>query len=164
LAAGAQRVSRRARHCGSALIEIVISIVIVAIAVAGILVVLSANARTGADVMIREQAVAIGDAYLEEIMLKSYDDPDGVTGESSRALFDDVSDYSGLNDSNGARDQLGNLIGGLDKYLVAVAVTTTTLGSIPAKRIDVTVTYSPAIEVSGATAAALKFTGYRTNY
>ena len=52
--------------------------------------------------MVMSQAVAIAEAYLEEISLKSFADPDGVDGEAARVAFDDVNDYDGLVD-DGAR-------------------------------------------------------------
>jgi len=146
------------RQRGVTLIELVLSIVIVAIAASAILGLLSFAARSSADAMIRNQAVAVAQAYLEEIRFKSFSDPDGVGGES-RGTFDDVSDYNGLNDV-GARDQTGATIAGLGGYNVTVAVATSALGAVAAansKRIDVTVQYAAA----GITVA---ISGYRTNY
>jgi len=145
---------RQAR--GVTLIELVLSIVIVAIAASAILGLLSFSARSSADAMIRNQAVAIAQAYLEEIRFKAFAS-NGV--EASRADYNDVSDYNGLSDT-GARDQTGATIAGLNGYNVTVAVTSNALGAVTAanaKRIDVTVQNSAA----GVTVA---ISGYRTNY
>ena len=71
--------------------------------------VLSSTVGRSADAMVMSQAVAIAEAYLEEISLKAFADPDGVDGETTRAAFDDVDDYNGLVD-NGARDQFGTAL------------------------------------------------------
>jgi MSHA pilin protein MshD len=148
---------------GATLIEIVLAVVVVTIAVGAVLGVLSANAKQSADIMIREQAIAIGNAYLEEILLKPYNDPDGTNGETLRASYDDVSDYNGLNDSTGARNQLGTLINALSQYRIQVAVTAETLSGVAMKRVDVTVSYAASIQ-SGLGAPAIRLTGYRADY
>ena len=79
------------------------------------------------------QAVAIAEAYLEEISLKSFADPDGVDGEAARPDFDDVDDYHGLVD-NGARDQFGTALAPLAQYTVTVTVTpSAALAGVPAR-------------------------------
>jgi len=139
---------------GVTLIELVVSIVIIGIAAGAVLGVLTVTTGASADPMIRHQAVAIADAYLEEILLKPFTDPDGVDGEAARVDFDDVDDYDGLFDS-GARDQFDNAIGALNDYDVSVSVTPSSgLTSAPAAdtlRIDVTVSRAPDIDftVSG---------------
>jgi MSHA pilin protein MshD len=142
---------------GATLIELVISIVVVSIAVSAVLGLLSATAGHSADAMITAQAVSIGEAYLEEISLKSFADPDGTDGEGARASFDDVDDYDGLLDS-GARDQFGNAIAPLAGYTVSVDVSqSAALGGVPAAdalRIDVRVTFAPIVD--------LTLSGYRT--
>ena len=97
------------------LVELVISIVVVSIAVSAVLGVLSSNVEHSADAMVISQAVSIAEAYIEEISLKPFDDPDGIDGEASRADFDDVDDYDGLLDA-GAVDQFGNPIPSLSAY------------------------------------------------
>jgi len=61
----------RRRHAGLTLIELVISIVVIAFAVTGILLVMNKTTAHSADPLIQDQAVAIGEAYLEEILGKS---------------------------------------------------------------------------------------------
>jgi MSHA pilin protein MshD len=145
---------------GVTLIELVITITLIGIAVSAVLGTLAANAKSSADGMVRAQAMAIADAYLEEIRLKSFTDPDGVDGETGRLNFDDVDDYNGLSDV-GAIDQFGNAIAGLGDYRVAVAVAhssaLTGVASANALRIDVAVT-NPAAGVD------VRATGYRANY
>ncbi len=147
------------RQAGTTLIELVIAIVIVSIAVSAVLMALSMTVGYSADPMIRHQAIAIAEAYLEEIALKAFDDPDGVDGEANRTLYDDVDDYNGLVDV-GARDQFNAALAGLDDYTVTVAVTASSalpsIASTDLFLISVTITH----------AADINFTvsAYRANF
>ena len=147
------------RQAGTTLIELVIAIVIVSIAASAVLMALSMTVGYSADPMLRHQAVAIAEAYLEEIFLKSFDDPDGVDGEANRTLYDDVNDYNGLVDV-GARDQFNAALTGLDDYTVTVAVTASSalpsIASTDLFLISVTITH----------AADINFTvsAYRANF
>jgi MSHA pilin protein MshD len=159
LGIGKSRCPLSTSQSGVTLVELVISIVVVSIAVSAILGVLAMLSTGSADAMIRHQAVAIGNAYLEEALLKPFNDPDGADGEGSRAEYDDLDDYNGLDD-NGAEDQFGNTLGGLSQYRVTMTVGDGTLGSLSAasevRRIDVTVSHPAGV--------AMTFSGYRTNY
>jgi len=117
------------------------------------------NVGHSADPMIRHQAVAIAEAYLEEISLKSFADPDGVDGEANRTLYDDVDDYDGLVDV-GARNQFDNALAGLDDYTVTVAVQSS--GNVP----GITSSDLFLIHVTVTHAANINFTvsAYRANF
>ncbi len=144
---------------GVTLIELLVSIVIVSVAASAIIGVLAMTTQSSADPMIRHQAAAIAEAYLQEILLKPITDPDGVDGEAGRANFDDLDDYDGLADA-AARDQFGNLIAGLGAYSVAVSVNASSaLPSVPladAVRVDVTVSRGADINFT--------LSGYRTRF
>src|SRR6267143_579262 len=73
----ARRHRPRAAH-GVSLIELIVFIVIVGIAVAGVVGALSMATRASADPMIQKQALAIAEALLEEVQLQpfTYCDPD----------------------------------------------------------------------------------------
>jgi MSHA pilin protein MshD len=148
---------RRNLQLGVTLIELVVSIVVIAIAASAVLGVLARSVAHSADAMVMSQAVSIAEAYLEEITLKPFADPDGIAVESGRPAFDDVDDYNGLLDV-GARDELGNAIPALSQYTVAVTVVASAaLPGVPgadAKRVDVRVTYAPNVSVT--------LSGYRT--
>lgn len=147
------------RQRGVTLIELVVSIVVIAIAVSAVLGVLTSTTGASADPMIRQQAIAIAESYLEEILLKPFDDPDGADGEAARTLFDDVDDYDGMSDA-GARDQFDAPIAGLADYAVAVSVAAS--GALPAiaaadaVRVDVRVTRVPDIDIT--------LSAYRTRF
>jgi MSHA pilin protein MshD len=145
------------RERGVTLIELVVAITIVSIAATAVLGAMSVVSGRSADVMLRQQAVAVAEAYLEEILLKPVADPGGTV--TSRATFDKVDDYNGLSDV-GAHDQFGNAIAYLTRYNVNVAVSqSSALGGLAAsatRRIDITVTTPTGLSV--------RLTGYRTNY
>lgn len=135
------------------MVELVVSIVIISISVTGVMMVITQLAGSSADPMIRTQATAIAQAYLEEILAQPLSDPDGgetgaaETGEA-RATFDDVQDYNGLNDTTGAVDQFANPINGLGAYNIAISVTDSTLGGRAAKRILVTISHDAVNDFS----------------
>jgi MSHA pilin protein MshD len=156
---------RQRRRCGVAacqrgftLPELIVFIVVVGVGLAGILLVMNTAVRGSADPLVRKQTLAVAESLLEEILLKSYDDPDGLPNvvEASRALWDDVSDYAGYTTSGGMQDMAGNAIAGLASYNVTgVTVTDVTLAGVPARRVTVTVT---------GPGGPLSLSGYRTNY
>jgi MSHA pilin protein MshD len=149
----------RARARGMTLIELVVAVTIVAIAVSTVLGAISAIASRSADAMMQQQAIAIAQAYLDEITQRWVVDPNGSPPNTGRASWDLVDEYNGLVDV-GAHDQFGNPIPSLAAYTVSVATTPSSgLAGVPsaqARRIDITVTYSPN--------GMVLLSGYRTNY
>jgi len=142
---------------GVTLVELIVSIVVIGTALAGVLMVIVRNTSSSADPLIWHQAVIVGEAYLEEILTKNFT-ADGV--EASRGLYDDVMDYNGLTD-NPPRDQNGNAIAALSGYsvnvqVIAEAFGTPAVSSANAVRVQVTVT----TPVGGS----IVVSGYRTNY
>jgi len=140
---------------GVTLVELIVSIMVIATAGAALVGTLSYLAGTGSDAILQAQAQAIADAYLAEITDKSFADPNGVDGEANRTLFDDVDDYNGLDTAAASDVQLA----AAGNFRVRVNLTAGGLGTLPAAavwRIDVTVNYG-----NGASAVA---TGYRTNH
>lgn len=140
---------------GATLVELVVSIVIISIALAGVLVAMDRNTRASADPMVLDQSVAIAEAYLEEILAKDFVDPDGTNVGETRATYDDVFDYNGLPDTV-VRDQNGTAIVPLSAYAVAVQVANNNVNGLAAALVTVTVT--PPFGNS------LVLSGYRTNY
>lgn len=146
---------------GVTLIELIVAMIVISIAFGGVLMVINYTTSHSADPMLRHQAVAIAEAYMEEVTLKAYLDPDDgalcPTKEGSRELYDNVCDYDGLADS-GAVDQTGTAITGLANYAVTISVSSQSFGSpaVNGLKIDITVT-DPAGET-------LTLTGYRAPY
>lgn len=141
---------------GFSFIELVISIVLISVAVGGVLLAYTNTVAGSSDPLIREQAVAVAESYLEEILSKPFDDPDGVDGEGSRAAFDDVDDFAGLSQEPQLPD--GTTLG-LGAYTVNVTLVATSLNGIAAAaswRVDVSVSHSSGESIT--------LTGYRTDY
>ena len=142
-------IKSRKQQSAMTLIEVVMSIVIVAIAVSSVLGVLSSNVQHSADALVVSQAVSIAEAYIEEVSLKAFSDPDGLDGETLRVDFDDADDYNGLIDG-GAVDQFGNASAGLDGYTIGVTVQGSAalpnIAATDALRIDVRVTFDPHVD------------------
>jgi MSHA pilin protein MshD len=82
------------RQRGVTLIELVMFIVIVGIAVAGILVVYTNTVRHSADPLIRKQMLAVAEAMLEEAKLMpfTYCDPDDANAATAGAAVVGVGD------------------------------------------------------------------------
>jgi MSHA pilin protein MshD len=154
---------------GVNLVELLISIVIISIASTGVLLVYAQVVGHSADPMIQQQALAVAEAYLDEILARPVDDPDaaelggpGTPEEAARSQYDDVKDYWGLSESpprnqNGVAEDL-DLDGQPDLagYTVAVTVTpNVAVGGVAMARVDVTVTYPPVVSFT--------LTGYRAN-
>ncbi|MBI3284301.1 MAG: type II secretion system protein [Burkholderiales bacterium] len=176
-----------ARHpktqAGISLVELIMFIVIVSIAVAGILSVMNVTSRASADPMQRKQAVAVAESLLEEIELQSltFCDPDDVNarnalstadcatvqglgrtaGEtrSAEPRFDNVGDYHGFSMS-GIRDLQDTAIAGLESYTASVNIVedgaSFGLAAADALRIDV--------HVVAGTATDITLSGYRFRY
>ncbi len=169
--------TRPAHNGGMTLIELVIAIVVISVALTGVLLVFNQTVRHSADPMVTEQALAIAQSYLEEIMLQPFSEPPNTTAPcnpgalgpqpgETRATYDDVGDYNGLVDSP-PRDQFdtpmnpGSSLIDLSRYTVRVTVTCAALNGIPAtqaERVNVNVTST------GAPWLDLTLSAYRTAY
>ena len=150
---------------GMSLIETIVSIVILSVSMAAITSVLSNSVLNSVNPMIREKAIAVADAYLETVRTQHFVDPDGGdTGtceegdDSNRANYDDVNDYDCVEDNDGARDQLGNLIAGLEGYNVEIDTQNININGAPASQISVNVTYD------GISNFSVLLNGYRVDY
>jgi len=140
-------IASRRRQAGLSLIELVMFIVIVGVAVAGVLSVLTVTAHHSADPMIQKQAQAIAEAMLEEIELQpvTYCDPDDANAATAASaagcastveaigpeaaenrftspLFDNVNDYHGYAASP-IVDITNTPVAGLASYAVSVSIT-----------------------------------------
>ena len=157
------RAPRRSR--GFTLMEMIVFIVIVAVALTAMLSIFDLTARASADPVQPKQAMLVAESMLEEILLKPYANPSGgyaaaCPATCDRSRFDDVGDYNGYA-SRGvyALDDLATPVPGLGNYNVAVAVAGATLGAngnaVAGLRITVTVS------VNGA---SYPLSGYRFNY
>lgn len=125
---------------GVTLIELILSMVIISIAITGLFSAMTFTIRHSSDPMVQHQAIAVAEAYLEEIILQAYADPDGNEAGETRSTFDDVDDYNGFTD-NGVHNQQGLADANLSRYSVSVSVSApmTLVDGVVAKKIKVTV-------------------------
>jgi MSHA pilin protein MshD len=167
---------------GATLVEMIIAIAILAIAIVPLSMTLSYTASHSADSMIEVKVVELGEAYVEEILSKRYDDntaqggspPCALSGTACGALgpeagetrvaYDDVDDYDGTADQP-PLDSLGISRVGYERYLVEVEVTYATAseivnygldGASDAKRI--------LVRVSPPSGTPIEFDVYRGNF
>ncbi len=165
---------------GFTLMETIISIIIIAIAIVGILSVIYNVTQKGINPIIEMKATELGQAMLDEIMLKRWDEDTPLggghidvslanigteAGENSREDFDDVDDYNGYSDGTNTeplKDEAGNILTGFDGYSRSVSVVFEKPTGAPAsvntnnyKKITVRVTTPTGEEIS--------FVAYKTN-
>ncbi len=146
----------RAHARGLSLVELILFIVIVGGALAGVLSVFLPATTASADPLLRRQALAVAESLLEEVQLMpfTYCDPDDANLETASGSagcaslgqgigpnpgetrfgplqFDNVGDYAGYS-MNGIVDITNTAGAGLSGYSASVAVAPTALGSITA--------------------------------
>lgn len=146
---------------GFSFVELVISIVVIGIAVTGLLLVFTQTVASSADPLIRQQALAIAEAYLEEVISKHYDDPDGAADVGGRAGWDDIGDYDGLTGAPTRPD--GSTVGldGLSTYTVSVTVSAP-LALGPGG--NTAVAREVIVSVSHGGSTILSLSSFRTDY
>lgn len=173
------------RQSGVSLIELIIFIVIVSTAVAGVLSVMNVTTQHSADPMLRKQAQAIAESLLEEIELQpfTYCDPDDANATTATSAagcattpeamgpeagetrytppppqFDNVNDYNGFT-MTPINDITNAPINELSGYTASIAMTqdgaSFGLAADAVLKIDVTVS---------AGNESLTLTGYRFRY
>lgn len=141
------------RQRGMTLVEVVVAIVVIGLAGAALVGTLSYLAGTGNTSMLQAQAQSVANAYLTEILGKSY--LPVANAQPVRSQFNDIADYDGL-DTPVATDEFGNAAG---NFRVRVSVVPGVLNGVPAnrvRRVDVTVDYGNGLQVVAS--------GYRTQY
>jgi MSHA pilin protein MshD len=179
---------RQPRARGSSLVELIMFIVIIGIAVAGVLGAMSLSTRASADPLIQKQALAIAEAYLEEVLAMpfTYCDPDDVDAATATSAtigaggcaitleaigaeagetrgggttpYDNVNDYNSL--ATGVPASIdGTAIGGLSSYNVSVAVVAEALSTVA-----VSASLRVTVTVTGPAGVSVRLDGYRTRY
>jgi MSHA pilin protein MshD len=139
------RMKASVSESGFSLVETILTIVIISIALVALVSAWGQSARHSGDPFWHVKAAYLGQAYIEEILTKRFDEntpvggqpactsttcsamlgvdklSDGVTDET-RDLFDDVDDYHGLNETPSV-NALGVIRPEYNRYQVAVSVT-----------------------------------------
>lgn len=160
------------RQSGATLVELVMTIVIISVAIAGVVGAFALITGRSADPLNQTRAVELAQLYMDEILTQRYDDntPQGGTpaysggcnigaepGEN-RSTFDDVDDYHNLTDSPPA--SLQGVLAGYNGFSVAVMVACAggqvDLAPANAKRIDLTITAPGGQDFA--------FSAYRANF
>ncbi len=169
-------------HRGYSLIELIITIVVTSIVMVIFFSIFGKNQLQSTSPVIQVKAAQLGQAYLEEISLKAYDENSPVgnarrcnsgvpapscsgaplgSDSETRIQFDDVDDYNGLSESP-PRDAFNQIRTGFSSFSVNISVTYAgTDFSLPLqslKKIEVTVT-PPEAE-----GGLYVFTQYRGNF
>jgi MSHA pilin protein MshD len=147
-----------ARCRGVTLVELIVTIVVIAAAVSGAIALTSATAAKSADTMLQDQALVIGESYLNEILQKSFGSD---CGPCSRIQMDKVGDYNGLLDV-GARDATGTAVTALSSYTVQVTVVDSALGAAP--QVPVAQSELVTVTVTAPNGRSIALSGYRTLY
>ena len=158
--------SFRSRAGGLTLIEVVIFMVVVAIGFTSLFMLHANTARASVDPLVRKQALALANAFLEEIELRpfTYCDPDdpqvfsaqsatvGATGCSSAAMVENLGVEAGES-SSPARTSLDNV----NDYSGFATVSGANIRDITGSSISATglAGYSVAITVANIAAAEL---------
>ncbi len=161
---------------GATLVELIMTIVIISVAIAGVVGAFSLIAGRSADPLNQTRAVALAQLYMDEILARRYAEASpngggsvaaaqadcgspGSNGGETRTTFDDVDDYHELFDDppqNGEEADLDGYNGFDVSITVQCAGDDVGLDSHDAKRIDITVT-DPSSQT-------YLFTAYRGNF
>jgi len=141
------------RQQGSTLVELVMTIVIISVAIAGVVGAFSLIAGRSADPLNQTRSVSLAQRYMDEILAKPYDDraPSGERYDGaceirdidrSREDFRQVDDYDELDESPSEYWDSGDDESGYAQFNVWVVVACDdSLGVDPTpKRIDITIT------------------------
>lgn len=106
------------RARGFTLVELIMGIIVISIAVAGVLLAMRTTVAKSVDPMIAHQGIAIAEAYLEEVLTKNFTGMSPVC--TTRATYNSASCYDGL--SQAPTDSAGNAIPTLASYTVTINV------------------------------------------
>ena len=155
---------------GVSIIELIMFIVIISVALAGILLVMNQVMRHSADPLLHKQAIAAAESLLEEIELQDFVSASSpaaacpqnkVTTANRTTAYHIVCDYDGFSTGGGIFSVNGAApIVGLENYNATVTVTPSPLDNIgAASAVLITVTVIDPLGPPG-----IQISGYRTAY
>ena len=160
------------RQRGVSLVELIMFIVIVSVALAGILLVFNVTTKGSADPLVHKQALAAAESLLEEIQLQDFSPPSGeahanVTQENRASGYHIIMDYNGfnmpappgifsMNDSSPTSVVLAS-------YSASVAVSDVALGTAP-NQIQAGSAVLITVTVTVPQGTPIEISGYRTDY
>ena len=132
---------------GYSLIELVVIIVVLAVALTGVTLVINQTVRQSPEALVQSRAMELAQAYMDEIITKRFDENSGQggvprcdssdnaavactstlgpdTGEPSRQQYDDVDDYDNLTEAPPRSLVTGSVLNPVyDGYQIQVSVT-----------------------------------------
>ncbi|HEX2649830.1 MAG TPA: hypothetical protein VHN19_07810 [Burkholderiales bacterium] len=148
------------RSLGVTLVELIVFMVLVGVAMAGVFAAFNTMTAGSADPEVRKQMVAIAESLMEEIQLRPFACSAGCSGSRP---YDSVSAYNGLT-MTGITDMTDPTpIPGLTTYSAFITVTPAVLGS-GANTIPSTASLLISIRVTHVSGSELILEGYRTHY
>lgn len=143
------------------LIELIISIAIIAVSVVAIIGVFRLSIINSSNPITKKQAVLIAESLMEEVLskptLKATDGFAGPYTVSNRQYFDTITDYNNLT-INGISNIYGVAIVGLENYSANITIQNQILGTLPATDV-----YLTTININGPNDNFV-LKGYRINY
>lgn len=131
---------------GFTLIELVVAITIVGVVSSTILGLMSVISERSAAVLMKQQAAAIANSYIQEALSKPF-----AAGPGPR---DDVADYNF--NHVGAYDQMGNPINGLGGYRVRISSQGAPLAGVAALQ-----SYLVVVTVTDPAGGSTSVSGYK---
>lgn len=152
--------------------ELVITIVIISVAIAGVVGAFSLIAGRSADPLNETRAIKLAQLYMDEILARKYDEQTpqggvpkysgactiGPEGSESRSTFDDVDDYDGL--TGAPSSATGASLNGYQGFAISIRVSCAGvevgLASSDAKRID--------LQIDAPGGHSFAFSAYRANF
>ncbi len=170
------------RQIGATLVEVIIAIAIIGIALVPLTMSFAFTTSRSADAMVEVRVVELGQAYVEEILSKRFDEnsamggappcsstttPCGAIGPEAgeaRATFDDVDDYQGIDDQP-PLDSLGVARTGYERFRVEVDVAYATAAEVAAYGLDGSSDLKKIlVRVHPPGGTAMEFEVYRGNF
>lgn len=132
------------RQAGFTLIETIIVVVLLGVMMAGMTALFVENVGKSHQPYLRQRALAVADAFMDEILRKRWDDntplgggcvntgsgscPAGPaaagigTEEGARSNYDDIDDYNIITAQSPPQDSAGNAMAGYNGFSVSVTV------------------------------------------
>lgn len=142
------------RMAGTTLIELIVAIVIVSTALAGLVAAYNRANTASADPLITQQQLAIAESMMEEVMQKPF--VVAQQNQTGRLFFNDVRDYNNYGPA-AVSNVNGDAVPGLGRYTVQVRVDQPAItGVAPADALRIEVI------VRAAGAENLRLVGWRT--
>jgi MSHA pilin protein MshD len=151
------------RQRGISLIELIMFIVIISVALAGILLVMNQVTRSSADPLIRKQALAIAESMLEEIQLQDLSGAvctGTLAANAPRSGVSSVCDYDGYSATGIKEFSTNAVVAGLAGYSIT-AVGVKAIATLGPTAITAGSGVKITVTVADPTGAIVTATGYR---